>query len=80
VFVGSYLWELVPHLEIKAWRTFDGIFTVAFGFVLTIGVTLLIANVASKVIIAHAAGKWNPSGFDWGHDARAKQRPKARSR
>lgn len=39
---------------------FDGLFTVTFGFVLTIGVVLLIANVAGEGITCPRCGKWNP--------------------
>ena len=60
VFVGSYPWEPVPHLGIRTWRTFDGLFTLASGFVLTIGVALLIANVVGKGITCPRCGTWNP--------------------
>jgi hypothetical protein len=59
VFVGGYPWESVPYLRIKTWRTFDGLFTVTFGFVLTIGVVLLIANVFGKGITCPRCGTWN---------------------
>jgi ribosomal protein L40E len=60
VSVGSYPWEPAPGLEITAWRTFDGVFTVAFGFVLTIGVALLVASVVGKGITCPRCGTWNP--------------------
>jgi hypothetical protein len=33
VFVGSFPWKLAPHLQVTAWRTFDGFMSVTFGFV-----------------------------------------------
>jgi hypothetical protein len=60
VFVGSYPWQPAPNLEVTAWRTFDGVFLVTFGFVLTIGVALLIANVVGKGITCPRCGTWNP--------------------
>jgi len=62
VFVGSYPWEPVPYLEIRTWRTFDGIFTVTFGFLLTIGAALVIANVVGRGITCPRCGTWNPKG------------------
>jgi hypothetical protein len=57
--VGSYPWEPFPHLRITTWRTFDGLFSVTFGFVLTIGVVLLIANIFGKGITCPRCGTWN---------------------
>ena len=59
VFVGSYPWEPAPNLEVTAWRTFDGVFLVTFGFVFPIGVALLIANVAGKGVTCPRCGTWN---------------------
>jgi ribosomal protein L40E len=58
--VGSYPWEPAPNLEVTAWRTFDGVFSVTFGFVFTIGVALLIANVVGKGVTCPRCGTWNP--------------------
>ena len=60
VFFGTYPLEQAPHLRVETWRTFDGLFSVTFGFVLTIGIRLLIANVFGKGITCPRCGTWNP--------------------
>jgi len=60
VSVGSYPWEPAPDLEIATWRTFDGLLSLTFGFVLVIGVMFLIASVFGKGITCPRCGTWNP--------------------
>jgi hypothetical protein len=83
VFVGSYPWEPVPYLEIRAWRTFDGLFTVAFGFLVTIGVALVIANVVGGGITCPRCGTVEPQGGEDLRDvpvATSMEQPRLRER
>jgi hypothetical protein len=59
---------------------FDGLFTVTFGFVLTIGVVLLIANVADEGITCPRCGKWNPKRASIGETCQLRLRPSSPTR
>lgn len=41
--VGRLPWQ-TDRTDLPAWRTFDGFLTVTFGFLFTVGIAMLIAN------------------------------------
>ena len=59
IFVGSFPWEDVPNLRVITWRTFDGFMSITFGFVLTVGVAMLLANLFGRGITCPRCGTRN---------------------
>lgn len=46
--VGRFPWETVPYSDTTAWRTLGGLLCVTFGFVFTIGIAMLLANLVGR--------------------------------
>jgi hypothetical protein len=59
VSVGSFPWQPVGLGPIKAWQTFDGFFACTFGFILTIGVAILLTNLLGSGITCPRCGARN---------------------
>ena len=59
VFVGTFPWEPASNLQVITWRTFDGFLAITFGFLLTIGVVMLLANLFGKGITCPRCGTRN---------------------
>ena len=58
--VGRFLWETAPFTHTTAWRTFDGFLCVTFGFVFTIGIAMIVANVAGTGVTCPRCFTRNP--------------------
>jgi hypothetical protein len=58
--VGRFPWETAPYTQTIAWRTFDGFLCVTFGFVFTIGIAMLLANLVGRGITCPRCFTRNP--------------------
>jgi hypothetical protein len=61
--VGRLPWQ-TDRTDLPAWRTFDGFLTVTFGFLFTVGIAMLIANLAGRGITCPRCGTRNPRDAD----------------
>ena len=59
VFVGSFPWDPAPNLQVITWRTFDGFMSITFGFVLTIGVAMLLVHLFGRGMTCPRCGTRN---------------------
>jgi len=60
--VGRFPWQTAPYTHTTAWRTFDGFLCVTFGFVFTIGIAMLLANLVGSGITCPRCFTRNPGG------------------
>jgi hypothetical protein len=58
--VGRFPWETAPFTHTTAWRTFDGFLCVTFGFVFTIGIAMLLANLVGSGVTCPRCFTRNP--------------------
>jgi hypothetical protein len=60
--VGRLPWEIAPYTQTVAWRTFDGFLCVTLGFVFTIGIAMLLANLVGRGITCPRCREPAPHG------------------
>jgi hypothetical protein len=58
--VGRFPWETAPYTQTIAWRTFDGFLCVTFGFVFTIGIAMVLANLVGRGVTCPRCFTRNP--------------------
>lgn len=62
--IGRLPWQTEPFADVPGWRTFDGFLTVTFGFLFTVGIAMLIANLVGRGITCPRCGTRNPRDAD----------------
>jgi hypothetical protein len=62
--VGRPPWQTDSFTDLPAWRTLDGFFTVTLGFLFTIYIAMLIANLLGRGMTCPRCGTRNPRDAD----------------
>jgi len=85
VFVGNFPWEPASNLQVINVRTFDGLLAVTFGFLLTIGVVMLLANLVGRGITCprwpwDGTSAWRSSSWRLGRRRKGRRWPGSAAR